>query len=278
MAAYTESNDPTRGMSAPSTVSVCVVDDERLAREGLADLLSADPEIDVVAICASGSAAVSAITELRPDVVFLDVRMPEMNGFDVVRAVGVEKMPLVVFTTAYDSYAVDAFQANAVEYLLKPFSDDRLADAVARAKSALKQRHFAKLGKNLLDLLERAPLAGAQKAERHLERIVVRNGGDTIFVSASDVDWIEGADYYAKVHATGKRHLVRESLNSLASRLDPAAFFRAHRSAIVNVTRVREIQSTFGRQSVAILEDGTKVRLAKGKRAELESLLEKGAR
>lgn len=257
-------------------VRVCVVDDERLAREGLAALLEADAEIEVVAICRSGAEAVAAIGKLRLDVVFLDVRMPGMDGFDVIRAVGVENMPLVIFTTAYDSYALDAFKAHAVEYLLKPFSDERLAEAVSRAKMSLKERQLARLGKNLLALLEHSPLQQVNKPAARLDRIIVRDGSNTTFIAVEDIDWIEGADYYAKVHAGGKRHLVRESLTSLASRLDSRLFFRAHRSAIVNVARVREIQTMFAHQSVAILTDGTKVRLARGKRSELEKLLESG--
>ena len=251
-------------------IRVLVVDDEPLAREGVNALLSQDPVIEIAAICASGESAVNAITELEPDIVFLDVQMPGMNGFDVIRKVGVDRMPFIIFTTAFDQYALDAFEAHAVEYLLKPFSDDRFHDALARGKSAVRERRLAGIGERLSGLLDEIAeeTVGAVPA-----RIPVRGAGKTYFVSVEDIDWIEGADYYANVHAGGRHHLVRETLTSLTARLDANTFLRVHRSAIVNVTRVREIKSSLRREAIAILHDGTRIKLARGARAKLEEML-----
>jgi two-component system LytT family response regulator len=251
-----------------------VVDDEPLAREGVRALLSADAAVEVVEVCASGVTAVKKIVDLSPDLVFLDVQMPGMNGFDVVSAVGAGNMPVVIFATAYDRYALEAFEAQAVEYLLKPFSDERFFEALARGKAAVRERRMAELGEKLaglLDIVGRTPV----RAEVP-QRLAVRGARSTYFVSVSDIDWIEGADYYASVHAGGKTHLVRESLTSLASRLAPHGFVRVHRSAIVNSLRVREILTTPRRDQVAVLGDGTRVRLARGARARLEVFIRSG--
>ena len=254
-------------------VRACVVDDERLAREGLANLLAGDPEVEVVAVCASGRAAITAIRDLKPDVVFLDVRMPKMDGFAVIREIGVDAMPLIVFTTAFDSHAVEAFQSHAIEYLLKPFSDERFDIALRRVKKALNEEKLADVGKNLLGMLETRSMSANTDAGG-ADRILVRDRGKTTLIRVGDIDWIEGADYYAKIHVAGRRHMIRESLTSLAARLGSTKFFHAHRSAIVNIDRIREIQSSFGHESVLLLSDGTKVRLARGRRAMLEKLLE----
>lgn len=254
-----------------------MVDDERLARDGLATLLARDPDVEVVAVCSSGRAAVTAIRDLRPDVVFLDVRMPKMDGFAVIREVG-DAMPLIVFTTAFDSHAVEAFEAHAIEYLLKPFSDERLEIALSRVKKALAEEKLAEMGKNVMGMLEaRASAASSPAADTGTDRILIRDRGKTTLIRVADIDWIEGADYYAKIHVAGRRHMIRESLTSLAARLGTSMFFHAHRSAIVNIERIREIQSAFGMESVLLLTDGTKVRLARGKRAMLEKILEGGA-
>jgi two-component system LytT family response regulator len=254
-------------------VRACVVDDERLAREGLANLLAGDPEVEVVAVCASGRAAITAIRDLKPDVVFLDVRMPKVDGFAVIREIGVDAMPLIVFTTAFDSHAVEAFESHAIEYLLKPFSDERFETALRRVKKALNEEKLADVGKNLLGMLETRSKNASTDAGG-TDRILVRDRGKTTLIRVGDIDWIEGADYYAKIHVAGRRHMIRESLTSLAARLGSTKFFHAHRSAIVNIDRIREIQTSFGHESVLLLSDGTKVRLARGKRAMLEKLLE----
>ena len=267
-----------QGISADKTrVKVLVVDDEPLAREGLRTLLLADPSVEVADVCATGASAVKKIVELTPDLVFLDVQMPGMSGFDVIKEVGVKDMPEVVFVTAYDRYALDAFEAQAVEYLLKPFSDERFEEALNRGKLAVRERRMAELGEKMAALLGSLGLADSSlTSQAGPERLAVRGPRSTYFIAVSDIDWIEGADYYSSVRALGKAHLVRETLASLSTRLAPRGFVRVHRSAIVNARRVKEIVSTPRREQVAVLLDGTRIRLARGARARLQAHLNPG--
>jgi len=256
---------------------VVVVDDEPLARSGMCGLLARDPELSVVAQCADGAEAVAAIAGLKPDLVLLDVQMPEMDGFEVLRAVGPARMPVVVFVTAFDRFALRAFDVAAVDYLLKPFDDERFDLAVARAKHAVRNAEAGELGRRLMRLVERqgAPAEAAPSTEpaRHASRLVVKSAGRTVFVRVEEVDWIEADDYYAKLHVAGKTHLLRETMGSLEARLDPARFFRVHRSAIVNLDRVREVQFLFRGEHVVILHDGTKLKLGRSRLEKLESML-----
>ncbi len=256
-------------------VTVIVVDDEPLAREGVRALLAEDPDIAVLQLCASGQSAIRAIVDLSPNIVFLDVQMPGMSGFEVIRTVGVDRMPFIIFTTAFDQYALDAFEAHALEYLLKPFSDERFTVALTRAKQFVRDKRLAELGQRLSSLL--ADEANPGRSRDFAERLTFRGTGRTYFVSVASIDWIEGAGYYANVHAEGKQHLLRESLTSLTSRLDPSQFIRVHRSAILNVRCVKEIRSSPNRDSIAVMADGTRVRLARGARGRLQSLLDPAA-
>ncbi|MFL5537814.1 MAG: LytR/AlgR family response regulator transcription factor [Longimicrobiaceae bacterium] len=262
-------------MTAP--LRVVVVDDEPLARSGMCGLLARDPELSVVAQCADGAEAVAAIAGLRPDLVLLDVQMPEMDGFEVLRAVGPARMPVVVFVTAFDRFALRAFDVAAVDYLLKPFDDERFDLAVARAKHAVRNAEAGELGRRLMRLVERqgAPADAAPSTEpaRHATRLVVKSAGRTVFVRVDEVDWIEADDYYAKLHVAGKTHLLRETMGSLEARLDPARFFRVHRSAIVNLDRVREVQFLFRGEHVVILHDGTRLKLSRSRLEKLEAML-----
>jgi two-component system, LytTR family, response regulator len=276
----------------PMPLRVVVVDDEPLARSGVCGLLSRDPELSVVAQCADGAEAVAAIRGLKPDMVLLDVQMPEMDGFEVLREVGPARMPVVVFVTAFDRFALRAFDVAAVDYLLKPFDDDRFFLAVERAKHAVRNAEAGELGRRLMRLVERqgaappAPLAApesesrteaaaAPSAEpaRHASRLVVKSAGRTVFVRVEEVDWIEADDYYARLHVAGKAHLLRETMGSLEARLDPERFFRVHRSAIVNLDRVREVQFLFRGEHVVILHDGTRLKLTRSRLEKLESIL-----
>ena len=262
-------------MTAP--LRVVVVDDEPLARSGMCGLLARDPEVSVVAQCADGAEAVAAIAGLKPDLVLLDVQMPEMDGFEVLREVGPARMPVVVFVTAFDRFALRAFDVAAVDYLLKPFDDERFDLAIARAKHAVRNAEAGELGRRLMRLVERqgAPADAAPPPEpaRHATRLVVKSAGRTVFVRAEEVDWIEADDYYARLHVGGKTHLLRETMGSLEARLDPARFFRAHRSAIVNLDRVREVQFLFGGEHVVILHDGTRLKLSRSRLEKLEAML-----
>lgn len=242
-------------------VKVAIVDDEPLAREGLRTLLTGDRDVEVVAECADGQAAIEAIRRTKPDIVFLDVQMPDLDGFDVLRALAGEPLPAVIFVTAYDKYALKAFEVHAVDYLLKPFHDERFAEALARAK--------ARRGENMTERIAR--LLDERKPK--VMRVLVKTGGRVLFIRADEIDWIEAADYYVKLHVAGKVHMLRESMAALEARLDPDVFFRVHRSAIVNLERVRELQPFSRREHVLVLRDGTRLRLTRSRRERLAALL-----
>jgi two-component system, LytTR family, response regulator len=249
---------------------VLVVDDEPLARAGVVQLLTRDPEIAVVGERGDGRSALEALQALRPDLVILDVQMPEMDGFEVLRALPVEQMPGVIFVTAYDQHALQAFEVHAVDYLLKPFDDTRFAEAVARAKRNLRSAELGELSRRLVGLLEQG---APRTAEPALTRLIVKHEGRVSFVRVEDLDWIEAADYYVKLHVQGQVHLLRESLNTLETRLDPSRFFRVHRSAIVNLDRIRELQPYFKGEHILLLQDGTRLKLSRARREHLEARL-----
>jgi two-component system LytT family response regulator len=250
---------------------VLVVDDEPLARAGVVQLLARDPEISVVGECGDGRAAIDAINALRPDLVILDVQMPEFDGFEVLRSLPRERMPSVIFVTAYDQHALRAFEVHAIDYLLKPFDDERFTDSVARAKRNLRSAELGELSRRLGELLEER--GTPPTAEPPLTRLVVKHEGRVAFVRVEELDWIEAADYCVKLHTRGQVHLLRESLNALETRLDPARFFRVHRSAIVNLDRIRELQPYFKGEHVLILQDGTRLKLSRARRESLETRL-----
>ena len=250
-------------------IRLLVVDDEPLARAGIRRLLEGDPEIEVIGECGDGAEAVVAILDTQPDAVLLDIKMPEMSGLDVVRTVGVERMPLTIFITAYDAHALHAFELHAVDYLLKPFDDARFAQTIARLKTEVRTRAAARLSEKLLHVLQ-----DTQPAQpRYLTRVVVRADGRTLLLRADDIDWIEAADYYARIHVRGKSYLLRETMNELETRLDPDQFFRVHRSAIVNLEKVQEIQPFTRGEHVIIMGSGARVRLSRGRREKLEARL-----
>jgi two-component system, LytTR family, response regulator len=259
-------------MTAP--LRVLVVDDEPLARHGVRALLERDPELCVVGEAADGREAVDAILSARPDLVFLDVQMPEMDGFSVLREVGAERMPAVVFVTAFDQFALRAFDVAAVDYLLKPFDDERFALAVDRAKRMSRGGDADELGRRLVGLLEaRAVAEGGSSAPAYASRLMVKSASRTIFLRVEEIDWIEADDYYAKLHVGPKSHLLRETMASLEQRLDPERFFRVHRSAIVNLDRIKEMQPLFRGEHVLILQDGTRLKLSRGRLDKLEAAL-----
>ena len=201
--------------------------------------------------------------------------MPGMSGFDVIRTIGVERMPAVVFITAYDQYALDAFEVNAVDYLLKPFDDPRFARTIGRAKKAVRHTELTELTRRLAHLLgDAAESSAIAAAPPTLDRIAVRKGSSTVFVRFDEIDWVEAADYYVKVHAGSAAHLVRESMAALEARLDPRRFFRVHRSALVNLDRIREVQPYARGEHVIILRNGTRLRLSRARKEKLEAALQ----
>lgn len=264
-------------MTAGPRLRVLVVDDEPPAREILRCLLDADPEVEVAGECADGQEAVAAVRRLRPDVVFLDVQMPGLDGLGVVEALAPDELPLVVFVTAYDAYAVKAFEVHALDYLLKPFDDERFGEALARVKDTLRRRQVDAATRRLVALLDgRGAPAGAAEAtdaDGPPQRLLVRSGGRVVYLKPEEIDWIEAADYYVRLHAGGRRHLLRESLAALEERLDARRFARVHRSAIVNLERVRELHPGVGGGAVLVLEDGTRLPVSRRLRRRFEELL-----
>jgi two-component system LytT family response regulator len=256
-------------------IRTLIVDDEPLARGGVRQLLSGDGELTIVGDCGDGLEAIRQIRELAVDLVFLDIQMPVIDGFGVIAEIGAEAMPIVVFLTAYDQHALQAFEAHALDYLLKPFSDQRFSRALAHAKRAVYQRRLGQAAQQLGGLIgTTAPVdpAGGESA-RYLTRVLVRIAGRTRFVTVADVDWIEAADYYSKLHAGGQTHLVRETMASLEGRLDPGRFVRVHRSAIVNIEHCVEIQPEFQGRFVLIMRDGARVPMSRSRRAQVEKAL-----
>jgi two-component system LytT family response regulator len=245
-------------------VRVLVVDDEPLARERLATLLDEDSEIEQIGACADGPSAVAAIRGQSPDLVFLDVQMPGCDGFGVVEAVGPEQMPVTVFVTAYDRYALRAFEARALDYLLKPFDRDRFAVALGRAKEQVRRRRDAGVGEKLQALLD-----DVKPAAPGLDRLAIKSGGSVYFLRTDEIDWVEAAGNYTRLHAGKQVHLLRETMTALETKLDPKRFARIHRSAIVNLERVRELQPYFHGDYIVLMQDGTQLTLSRNYRPRL---------
>jgi two-component system LytT family response regulator len=247
--------------------TLLIVDDEPLAREGLRMLLAGDPDVATVHEAKDGREAVAAVRETRPDLVFLDVQMPEMDGFAVVREVGPESMPAVVFVTAHDKYAIQAFEVNALDYLLKPVTRERFAQALARAKARLQTQPAGEASRQILSLLE---TLGTPR--RALKRLAVRSAGKTTFVDIEDVDWIEAAENYVKLHAGRVSHLVHVAMNTLEKSLAPETFLRIHRSIIVNVGRIQELEPAAHGEYVITLPHGVRLRSGRTYHEKLKAL------
>ena len=241
------------GPQDPSAkIRALVVDDEPLARSNLSVLLRLDPAIEIVGECGSGMDALEKIRSARPDLLFLDVQMPECDGFDVLEMLGPDLPPAVVFVTAYDQYALRAFEAGALDYLLKPFDNPRFDRALERAKLAIKR---------------------GNGAPRALDRLAIKSVGEILFVRISEIDWIEAADYYACLHVGPRRHLLRRSMGDLEKELDPQAFCRIHRSTIVNLARVERMEINADGEYGVLLDNGTSLRMSRRYSKELQSRL-----
>lgn len=255
----------TAGSStSPRTWQTIVVDDEPLARQTLRLLLQRETDFTIVAECAHGAEAIDAIRRERPDVLFLDVQMPEVDGFDVLRHLGPDTVPAVIFVTAFDRYALRAFEEHALDYLLKPFSDERFADVLARTRVRLRERTFASLA--LADFL-------STKASEP-RQLVIRDGGRTVVIPYGDIIWIEAEDYCARIHLRGRTVLVRDSLRSLAGALYRGGFVRVHRSAIANVACIREVAPLVSGDQRLTLDDGTVLKVSRTHRADVVRALE----
>ena len=233
-------------------IRAVVVDDEPLARSSLKVLLRRDPEVELVGECKSGMEALTEIRRKKPELVFLDVQMPECDGFDVLEQLGSEMPPALVFVTAYDQYALRAFEAGALDYLLKPFDNARFERALNRAKERIEQ---------------------GKETPRKIERLVIKNAGQVLFQKISEIDWIEAADYYVCLHVGTKTHLLRRSMSDLDQELEQATFCRIHRSAIVNLERVRKLEISEDGGTDVVLDSGTRLRLSRRYRKGLQARL-----
>jgi two-component system LytT family response regulator len=255
-------------------IHTAIADDEPDAREGIRELLGKDSDIIVVGEARTGPEAVALIRDLRPELVFLDVQMPELDGFAALAAAQTGPLPVVIFVTAYDDYALRAFEVHAADYLLKPFSDERFAEALRGGKEQVRQRRIGEVGHHLAELLstETAPTSPEARHadERHLDRMMVRTAKGSIFLRTDDIDWIQADDYYARLHVGGRSYLIRETMRHLEKCLDPHRFVRVHRSAIVNIDRVQSLQPYFRGGHVLTLSDGTRVAMSRSRRANLE--------
>jgi two-component system LytT family response regulator len=253
-----------------NSIRTLIVDDEPLARERIKRFIASERDLELVGECAEGRAAVAAIRTLKPDLVFLDIQIPELDGFGVLKAIGVAEMPAVIFVTAYDRYALQAFDVNALDYLLKPYNRERFRKAVERARAQLSNGAKGELNERLLSLLENFKT----EQPRHLERLMIKSSGRVFFLRAEELDWIEAEGNYLRVHVGRESHLVRETMNRLASKLDPDKFLRIHRSTLVNIERIKELQPLFSGDYVVILRDGKQLTLSRSYRDKMLELFE----
>lgn len=248
-------------------IRVLIVDDEPLAREGMRELLVRESDIEIVAECRDGFEALLALESAEIDLLFLDVQMPELNGFEVLAAMPSERVPAVIFVTAYDAHALRAFEVHAVDYLLKPLETERFRVALNRAREQMKWRAGQTLPKNFAELLSRLHME-----RKHLERVLVKTGGRLWVVKTQEIEWIEAEADYACLHVQGKKHLLRETLSALESQLDPQKFLRIHRSTIVNLDRIQALESLSHGEVVLILKDGTRLTASRNYRAKLAEI------
>jgi len=261
-------------------ICTLIVDDEPPARRRIRELLENTPDVEIVGESINGAEAIKAIREKNPDLVFLDVQMPVSDGFGVLKAVTVETMPVTVFVTAYDRYALKAFEVSALDYLLKPYSDERFAIALERARVCLQTQKRDELGMKMLALLQgyhhkhtcretgQAPDAG-----NRLDRLVIKSGGSVFFIKTDEIDWIEAAGVYVYLHAGNKTHLYRETVGGLEARLDPRRFVRIHRSNLVNIDRIKELQPYSHGEYIIVLKDETRLKLSRSYRPTLQTRL-----
>lgn len=239
-------------------IRTIIVDDVELARERIKILID-DAEIEIIAECENGSQAIEVIRNLQPDLVLLDVQMPKINGFEVIEIIGVEKMPVVIFVTAYDEFALRAFEINALDYLLKPFDEERLKKALARAKREIKKKSGStEIEENLRRLLREV-----KTEPRYLKRLPIKSTRGTTLVLTEEIDWIASAGHYLEIHSGRETHLIREKLSNIEARLDPRDFMRVHRSTIVNLDRIKSLHPLFNGDQLIILKDGTELNLSR---------------
>lgn len=249
-------------------IRTLIVDDEPLARTRLRSLLEDQEGFEVIGECSSGPEAVEVIDRDHPQLVFLDVQMPECSGFEVIEALDPNARPAVIFVTAFDSYAVKAFDVHAIDYVLKPVDRERFGEALARARRAIERNELDEVNRKLTSLID-----NVRRERRFLNRVVVKTSGRVVFLRVQDIDWIEAAGNYVRIHFGEQSHLLRETMSALESRLDPEQFLRIHRSVIVNIDRIREMQPAFHGDYYVILKNNRQLPLSRGYREKIEPFL-----
>jgi two-component system, LytTR family, response regulator len=258
----------------PPVVRTVVADDERLARQKLLILLKSEPRVKVVAECQDGKQAVAAIRNFRPDMLLLDIQMPELDGFQVLGEIPLEEMPVVIFTSAYDQYAIRAFEANALDYLLKPFDQERLHHAVERARSELLKSRDSEVTHRILRLLSQVRSATLPASERD-NRLVIKVNGRIVFLDLDSIDWVEAAANYVRLNVGKESYLLRETIGGISERLDANQFVRIHRSTIVSVRKIKELIPVNSGEYVVVLKNGKELSCSRGYRAGLQGIVER---
>jgi two-component system, LytTR family, response regulator len=252
-----------------SKIRALIVDDEPLARRRIKSLLAHDQSVDVIGECSDGYKAVSSISELSPDLVFLDVQMPAMDGFEVIKTIGTE-MPTVIFVTAYDQYALKAFEVNALDYLLKPFDRSRFQKTLEKAKAMIRGLQNGDVNNQLLSLLD-----DLRREQNTPDRFIIKSGGRVVFLRMEEIDWMSTVGNYVRLQVGRDSHLMRETMTGMESKLDPVSFMRIHRSTIVNLDRVKEVQPWAKGEYVVIMRDGTRLIMSRRYRERLNERLNK---
>lgn len=253
-------------------IKTLIVDDEPIARDRVRRMLQEETDIEIVGECGNGREAVNFINENKPDLVFLDIQMPEMSGFEALQELNPAKTPAIIFVTAYDQYAIQAFDVHALDYLLKPFNRERFRRAIGRAREQIEKANTGKIDERLASLL-----ADLTSTKKYLERLVVKSVGRVFFLRTDEVDWIEAAGNYAKLHVGREGHLIRETMNGLEAKLNPDKFLRIHRSTLVNIDRIKELNPLFSGDYTVMLKNGTELTLSRNYRDRLLELFEKSS-
>ncbi|HMK31362.1 MAG TPA: LytTR family DNA-binding domain-containing protein [Terriglobales bacterium] len=250
-------------------IRALIADDEPLARKRIRRLLAREEDFEVVGECGEGGEAITALRDLKPDVLFLDVEMPELDGFAVLKAIEPQDLPVVIFTTAYDHYAIRAFDAHALDYLLKPFDEDRFHESVHRARTQMDHSRSGELAGKLLSMLHDA------KPQNDTDRLVIKSGGRVVFLKSEEIDWVEAAANYVRIHAGQEAYLMRETMTSFEARLNKDIFMRIHRSIIVNVEKIKELQPCNNGEYIVVLRNGKELSLSRSFRERIQDFLQR---
>jgi two-component system, LytTR family, response regulator len=249
-------------------INALIVDDEPLAREGIRQLLNEESDIDVVGECGDGFSAIELVKKYYPDLIFLDIEMPEMDGFEILQELPLDHNPAIIFVTAFNQYAVEAFKVNALDYLLKPIDPERFHTAIERARSNLRLRATTEINEKFYTLIKML-----KAKEKPSKRLLIKTSKRIFFVEMKEIDWIEAAGDYVWVHTRGEKYIIRETMNDMEQNLDPACFIRIHRSTIVNIDRIKELQPHYRGDYVVILHSGIKLTLGRTYREKVLSSL-----